>query len=67
MQPVRHNKTADKFFLQNQPVTARGINNKNFERVGCVGLLPCLPVKRAILSGGSKARRALAYGAGAGD
>ena len=30
MQPVRHNKTADKFFLQNQPVTACGINNNNF-------------------------------------
>ena len=30
MQPVRHNKTADKFFLQNQPVTACGINNSNF-------------------------------------
>ena len=27
---MRHNKTADKFFLQNQPVTACGINNKNF-------------------------------------
>jgi len=30
VQPVRHNKTADKFFLQNQPVTACGINNNNF-------------------------------------
>ena len=25
-----NNKTAAKFFLQNQPVAARGINNKNF-------------------------------------
>ena len=32
----QNHKTADTSFLQNQPVTARGINNKNFETGGRV-------------------------------
>ena len=38
VQPVRHNKTADTSFLQNQPVTARGINNKNLQPVAARGI-----------------------------
>ena len=33
-----NNKTADTSFLQNQPVTARGINNKNLQPVAARGI-----------------------------